>query len=244
MTRPDLARRRVLVTRDAEHSARWAEQLAEHGASPVILPCVHSEPIQEPGTLERLRAALPTAEWLLFTSARAVAPVEHAGVALAANVRLAAVGRSTAEATRRLDVGEPFVARGGTSLALGEELVKLWGDRAPSQHVLVIGAEGGRDDAERELTRAGARVTRIDVYRTVPAPAVEPRRDLALEGIDDILLASPSAVTGLLNQARVAATTRCYTIGPTTSAAAVAAGLVVTGEATTPDLDGLMEAMQ
>jgi uroporphyrinogen-III synthase len=94
------------------------------------------------------------------------------------------------------------------------------------------------------LALAGARVTRVNVYRTLPAPPVSPRRDLEQEGIDDVLLASPSAVTGLLNQARVGTTTRCFTIGPTTSAAAISAGLVVTGESATPDLDGLMEAMQ
>ena len=68
--------------------------------------------------------------------------------------------------------------------------------------------------------------------------------DLAGEGIGDVLLASPSAVQGLLNVASFPAETRIFTLGPTTTAAVVAAGLVVSGEAMRPDLDSLVEAMQ
>lgn len=244
MTTPPLAGRRVLITRATDDAQRWASRLAERGATPEILPCVRSERIDDDTTRERLRAAAQAADWLLFTSVRGVDAVARAGVLLPARLRVAAVGETTAAAARAQFGGEPYVALGGTSLALGTELLALWGGHSRSRRVLVAGAEGGRDDAEQVLAHAGARVTRVNVYRTVAEAPAATLRDLAQEGIDDVLLASPSAVAGLLNQARVGGTTRLFTIGPTTSAAAISAGLAVTGESATPDLDGLMEVMQ
>ena len=243
MTPHPLAGTRVLITRDAEKSAVWAERVAALGMTPIILTCVLSLPRNPEETHRHLDDALRTAQWVLFTSARAVEVVGRAGVALAPDIRIAAVGNATADAVSELSVARPFVARGGTSLALGAELLELWGDAVRGMQVLVVGVEGGREDAERVLVRAGALVTRVDVYRTIPAAPTRPRRDLAREGIDAVLLASPSAVTGLLNQADVGSAS-CYTIGPTTSAAVRAAGLVVAGEAQNPNLEGLLEAMQ
>ena len=248
MNTRSLAGRRVLLTRAAEDSQRWALRLAERGVSPEILPCVRSERIDDDATLDRLRDTAHAADWLLFTSVRGVdaiaRAIARAGVLLPARLRVAAVGEATAAAARAQLGCVPYVPLGGTSLALGTELLALWGGNSRARRVLVAGAEGGRDDAEQVLEHAGARVTRVNVYRTLPTNPATPRRDLAQEGIDDVLLASPSAVAGLLNQARVGGTTRLFTIGPTTSAAAISAGLAVTGESVTPDLDGLMEVMQ
>ena len=162
---------------------------------------------------------------------------------LAPATRVAAVGAATAGAVRSSLGRTPFVPSNATSLALGEELLEQGLVKAPARVVLAA-AEGGRTDAERVLTRGGARVTRVDVYRTVPASPDPARIDLAREHIGDVLLASPSAVQGLLNLASSPAFARIFTIGPTTTAAVVAAGLSVCGEAMHPDLDSLVEAMQ
>jgi len=63
-------------------------------------------------------------------------------------------------------------------------------------------------------------------------------------GADDVLLASPSAVAGFVNQVRLDRTPGIFTIGPSTTEAARAAGLDVTGEASRPGLRGLLEAMR
>jgi uroporphyrinogen-III synthase len=60
--------------------------------------------------------------------------------------------------------------------------------------------------------------------------------------VEAIWLASPSAVTGLLNQAELDPRTRVITIGPTTSAAARDAGIVVGAEARCPTFTGMLEA--
>jgi uroporphyrinogen-III synthase len=97
---------------------------------------------------------------------------------------------------------------------------------------------------ERTLTAAGAHCTRFDVYRTVPSPAAAAKRALSSLGADNVLLASPSAVTGFVQQVVIDVPVRIYTIGPSTTAAARAHGLTVTAEAREPSLEGILEAMQ
>jgi uroporphyrinogen-III synthase len=62
-------------------------------------------------------------------------------------------------------------------------------------------------------------------------------------GADNVLLASPSAVTGFVNQVDIDIPINVFSIGPSTSAAARAQGLAVTAEASLPSLTGILEAM-
>ncbi len=239
-----LAGRRVLVTRALEDSTTWAKRLTALGAVPVILPCIRSEMRDDAETRALLVAALRDAGWLCITSARGAEAVARLAGPLAPAVRVAAVGESTANAVRAVLCSTPFVARGGTSRALGEELLAQLGDTATSTRVVVAGAGGGRTDAEQALERGGVHVTRVDVYRMVPASKSDTPLDLHAEGIGDVLLASPSAVEGFLNQTSRPVKARIFTIGSTTSAAVAAAGLTVSGEAAQPDFESLVEAMQ
>ncbi len=242
-----LTGRRVLITRAADDAARWAARLTVHGAVVDVMPCVRTQRITDAGTRERLLAALHDADCLVLTSARGVDAVAGLpGVtALASAAReTVAVGAATAGAMAdRLGV-IPYVARGGSARALGDELAARWGARSAGRRVVVVGARDGRTDVENALRAAGACVTRVDVYRTIPAPPRQHRRNLAGDGITDVLLASPSAVTGLLNQAVVTNGVRLYAIGATTAAAIAAAALRLTAQSATPDLDGLLEAMR
>lgn len=240
-----LTGRRVLVTRALEDSRTWAERLAALGAEPVLLPCIHSEALDDAATRARLGAALADADWLCVMSPHGAEAVARLAGALPPALRVAVVGEATGVSARASLGRANVVARGGTSRALGEELLRGALAAAPGpQRVVVAGAVGGRTDADDTLADGGAVVTRVDVYRTVPASVAPSRRDLGAERITDVLLASPSAVHGLLNQALVPPTVRVFTIGPTTSAAVRAAGLSVSGEAASPDLDSLVEVMQ
>jgi uroporphyrinogen-III synthase len=78
----------------------------------------------------------------------------------------------------------------------------------------------------------------------VPAPAALRRRALSSLGADNIVLASPTAVTGFVHQVAVDVPAEIYTIGPSTTAAARAHGLAVTAEAREPSLEGVVEVMQ
>src|ERR1019366_2087545 len=193
--------RRILVTRAQEDAERWAEALSRLGAAPVVFPCLVSEPIGDAATAEALRAGMAAATWLVVTSARGAEAVARllAGP-LPEHTRVAAVGPATARAAIEQLGRADLVASASTPEALGAELAALL-RHAPSsaRSVLVAGAAGGRQDAEMELAAAHITTRRVDVYRTTPVPPSARKREFEADGVDDVLLASPSAVTGLVN---------------------------------------------
>lgn len=246
MKRP-LMGRRVLVTRAEEDSAEWANRLLRLGAHPVVLPCLVSQPLTDTGTTAHLRTALADADWLLVTSRRGVQSVaDLMKREFPARIRIAAVGPATARAAAEHWRCVDLVATTPTSEGLATDLAELVETPLTETppHAVVAGAVDGRRDAEVILAARGWRVTFVPVYETLAAPVSDQRFDLCREAVDDILLASPSAVLGLLNRAVLPCTARIITIGPTTTAAARAAGLVVAAEARRPGLEGMLEVMQ
>jgi uroporphyrinogen-III synthase len=237
------AHARVLLTRSEEDCAEWAERLTALGATPVTLPCIHTEIIDTPALRAALATAAAEAAWLVFTSRRGVEAFVALGGRPAAATRIAVVGASTAAAAEHALGRVDLVGRGGTAAALAGTLVGGGALAAQARIVLPL-AENAGDTLERAFTAAGARCARFDVYRTVPAAPAEPKRAMSSLGADNVILASPTAVTGFLHQVVVDVPVAVFTIGPSTSAAARAAGLAVTAEARAPSLEGILEAMQ
>jgi uroporphyrinogen-III synthase len=227
---------KVLLTRSAEDNARGAARLAAEGLEPVVLACIRCETLPEAAAA--LEKELPRCGWLAFTSRRAVeAYSDLAGSALPAGVRVACVGETTASRARLLFGRVDLVSSDGTGRTLGAELAPL----AAGSRVLFPCAEAPRDEPAEALRAAGVEHARVPVYRTAAAPPSEPRLALA---VDAVFLASPSAVRGLVNQAVLPEDARVVCIGPTTRAAAEAAGLRVDAEASARDLDGMIGALR
>lgn len=246
MTAESLVGRRILVTRAQEDAEQWAERLLSLGAVPVVYPCLVAEVLDDAPTAEALRHSLADAHWLVVTSRRgAAAVVELLGGRPAPSIRIAAVGLATARACMELLGRANFISvvttSAGLGTSLGDHLTE--GGASPAVRVVVAGAVDGRGDAEEALAARGVMVTRVSIYRTVPRPVVTRRLDLTSMRIDTVLLASPSALTGLMNSATVPGDARVITIGPTTTAAAIAAGLRVTAEARVPTFDSMIEAL-
>ena len=262
----DLARRRILLTRGEEDCAPWASQLESLGAIPVIFPCIECRDIDTPELRARLAAELPRTRWLVFTSRRGVTALarlrggRRAGVAPGAvldavpdvlpdpvpdslpdAVKVAAVGPATAQAAAAAFGRVDLTGAGGTAASLADSLVPRL---APGDRVLMAVAENAGRTLEETLGSTGHACTRLDVYRTLPVPPLAPKRASSALGADNVLLASPSAVAGFLNQVRLDSAPVIFTIGPSTTAAARAAGLDVAGEAPRPGLRGLLEAMR
>jgi uroporphyrinogen III methyltransferase / synthase len=235
--------KRVLLTRSEDDNAEWASRFAQRGAEPVALPCIHCELISTPDVRARLDAALPSADWLVFTSRRGVEAFVTLVAARHTGPRVAVVGAATAAAARATLGRVDLIGRGGTAAGLAATLVAD-GDLDRHPHVVLALAENAGDVLERALEAGGARCTRCNVYRTVPAAAAARKRPLSTLRVDNVVLASPSAVTGFVNQVDVDVRVDIYTIGPATTAAARNAGLVVAAEAHEPSIEGILEAMQ
>ena len=267
-----LAGRRVLLTREEEDCAAWAAEIEGLGAVPVIFPCIECRDIDTPELRARLARELSRARWVAFTSRRGVAafarlrggsgrdterdpgqgpgpsPGPGAGPdALPDGLRVAAVGPATARAAAaafgRVDLAGAAAEAGGagTAASLADALAPRLG---PCDRVLAVVAENAGRAFEEIIRSAGRACLRLDVYRTRPAPERPCKRAASVLGADTVLLASPSAVTGFVNQVRLDTAPGIFTIGPSTTEAACAAGLEVTAEAPRPGLGGLLEAMR
>jgi uroporphyrinogen-III synthase len=185
---------------------------------------------------------LADAGWLVVTSRRGVEAFEQLrGAKLLPRARIAVVGAATAAAARA-KLGRADVVGRGTGAALGAELAGR-GDVRGANVLIAVAANAG-DALEQALAAAGARCTRIDLYRTIPAPPAAMKRKLSTLAAERIVLASPTAAQGLVHQVDLDVPAAIYTIGPSTTAAARALGLTVTAEAREPSLDAILEAMQ
>lgn len=243
---PRLAGRKLLLTRSADDSAEWAGTLAAEGATPIVFPCVRSEPVGDASLANRLAAAIARADWLVCTSRRGVDRVaELAGTVLPKGLRLAAVGKATARRFRE-HFSRCDLAGQGTAIALGTELAAVLAarpdPRSGGRFVLALATNAGPDLAAA-LRASGASVERFDVYRTVPAGPLDPRRPLSGLGCDTVIFASPTAVQGFANQVDVDRTGQFVTIGPSTSVAVSAQGWAVSVEAREPSLSGIIASM-
>jgi uroporphyrinogen-III synthase len=236
-----LTGKRILVTRSSDDCAEWAEQVTRYDAKAVVLPCIETEIIDTPKLREQLASAVPQTDWLVFTSRRGVEAFATLHASPIGDARVAAVGPVTGEAARQRLGRIDLVGRGGTATLLAATMLKA-GVLAGRPRLLLALAENADERLETALKDA-ARCTRLDLYRTIPAPGSGVKRAMSTLGADNVLLASPSAVIGFMNQVDIDIPINIFTIGPSTSAATRARGLVVTAEAANPSLPGMLEAM-
>jgi uroporphyrinogen-III synthase/uroporphyrinogen III methyltransferase/synthase len=231
-----LDRRTVVVTRARGGEDALSARLRELGAEVRELPSVAFAPPDDPGPLDAALGELARFDWVVFASATAVErtvarlrAVGRAPSALAA-LRLAAVGPATAERLAR-EVREPDLVPAD---ATGERMAAALAARVRGKRVLVPRPAEGRPELVEGLAAAGAEVTAVVAYRTLPAPpeAVLPLAAWIEAGeVDAVAFASPSAVkavaAGLGDRARLLGRVPLAAIGPTTAAALREAGLEV-----------------
>ena len=207
---------RVVLTRAQETSAELATALRNEGFDVAECPLIRIEPI------DGSAIDLAGYDWLVLTSR---AGVERLFARLHGPLPpVAVVGPGTAAALREQGVEPAVVARRSTQEGLVAELP------SPPGRVLFAGAEDARDVLVSQL---GADF--VPLYRTVE---LRPER---FPDADLVVLASASAARAL---AELRSDLPCVSIGPVTSDEARAAGLTVVAEATTHDLDGLVEAVK
>jgi uroporphyrinogen III methyltransferase/synthase len=245
--------RRVVVTRASAQAAGLHAALSGLGADVLELPALRVQPL-DPAPLREALAKLGDYQWIIFTSQNAVSLAwealrasGHDARALAGR-RIACVGRSTSDALLARGIAadvvpERFVAEGVLE-ALGNR-----GDVRGSR-VLYLAAEGARDVLPAGLGAMGCTVDVVRVYRTVTDEADDRaealRTALADGSVDAVTFASASAVRGFVDAvgSELAGRARAVSIGPVTSDAIRAAGLVVAREAEQASIPALAQAVR
>jgi uroporphyrinogen-III synthase len=206
---------RVVVTRPVERAGELVARLQSLGLETEACPLIAIEPSGPP------EVQLSGYDWVVVTS-------RTAAEQLAARARgpwpaVAAIGPGTADALRGRGIATTLVAAHSTQEGLLSELPR------PAGRVLFAGAEGARELLVEEV---GAEF--VPLYRTTELrPARFPPADL-------VVLASASAARAYAALGTGAA---AVSIGPETSAAARRGGVIVTAEAETHDLEGLVAAV-
>lgn len=245
--------KQIGILRAAEQAEPTIARALELGAQPVSLPAIQILPPDDFAAVDDALSRLDTFDWLIFTSTNGVAGLldrlwETGGDARRlANVRLAAIGPSTAEALERYHLRADVVPDAYRAEALAEALKP----HVAGKRVLWARASRGRDVLPEVLTAAGATVEQTVVYQNLDVDAFPDSEASLLERgeLDWIGLSSPSIARNLdrllSEQARshLGTKTRLASISPVTTAAAKEAGLPIAAEATEYTWEGIFQAI-
>ncbi|MGI4758885.1 MAG: uroporphyrinogen-III synthase [Janthinobacterium lividum] len=213
---------RVLVTRAPHQASALGDALVAYGLRVASVATITlAPPTDDYATLERELTRLDEYDWLLFTSANAVAVfaerLEDEGVPLSCGI--ASIGAATSKALR--DAGFPVRLQAPTAVA--ESLAKALLPHAKGSKMLLVRAETGRDVLIEELTEAGAEVTLAPAYQTVIPPESVDRLRRELPTVDAVTFTSSSSVDNFFalmeaSDLTLPPTLVLASIGPVTSA--------------------------
>jgi len=230
-----LAGRRIVVTRPEAQARPLADVLERLGARAAVVPLVEIAPPADPGPLDAALASLPSYDWVVFTSANAVAALRDRAQA-AGLVRVAVVGPATAAAARAAGLEPSFLPERFAAEEIAAGLEPLHGLR-----VLLPQADLADPGLATELRARRAHVDAVVAYRTVEL-ARSPAELAELRAADAVVLASSSAARSLAAQGGPGdALVAC--IGPRTAEEAREVGFSVGLVADESTADGLVRAL-
>lgn len=240
MTEP-LAGRRVLVTRPLDGAESLIDRLEALGATPILAPTMVTVPAEPIGPLGDALQELSTFDWLVLTSPTAVSY----WLQLAGGLdwpKVATVGEATAQGLRAAGREVAFVASRATGADLAVELLA----HGATGRFLLPRSDRALPVLPDRLRAAGADVVQVDLYRTLPRRWTAAERAAVAAGVDLVLLMSPSAVQGLVEQGMDAAwleRVRLVAIGPTTAEAAVRLLGRIDAVGEPPCVEGMLAAL-
>ena len=266
-------RPRVLVTRSPRQASALADRLRDLGAEPILIPTIETVEPTSFATLDEALCQLHTFHWLIFTSANAVEAFDHRfrvlkGTGFSPYVlaqqdggasapegkgwpQIAAIGPSTAQALKAIDLTPSLVPPQAVAESLTEALLPEahQPDNSPTRFLLVR-AEEAREHLPETLRAAGAEVTVVPAYRTViPKGAAERIRELlATEELDAITFTSSSTARNLFALLEAAGcklpeSAIRASIGPITSATLTELGYPAHVEAPQATVQSLAETL-
>jgi uroporphyrinogen-III synthase len=246
-----LAGQRILVTREEEQDGDLSRAIAALGGIPVRCPLVRTEPPKDPTPLRRAASEASRYRWILFASARAVdafARARGADGPLPTSTRLAAVGPGTARRATECFGRVDLIAEESTGAGLAAALASI--EDLKGKRVLLPRAEEGGRELSEALRAAGASVDERIAYRTLAVPGA-PREildELRAGTICAVTFASASAARAFAERMGIevlgngARRIRVVSMGPTTTKALRALGIVPDAEAFGASMSALAEA--
>jgi uroporphyrinogen III methyltransferase/synthase len=241
--------RRILVARSRAQPSRISAALRARGAEVYDFPRLRSEHTVPSLAVDRAIDALSGYDWLLFTSP---AGVQHFWTALSvrgidarglAGVRVAALGKATADALSNRGVTADLGARTFDSAAVADRLGEMGGVEGLR---ILFPREGHILSAITDrLVEDGAIIDEVEIFR------VSPDHDRAgadaLLDVEVIVLPSSTSARAFAGaRAEIGATAltaRVVAIGPATAETALACGLPVHAVAGVHTVRGVVDVV-
>jgi len=152
----------------------------------------------DPAPLRAALQAIRTFHWIVFASRNAVTAVLEQLPTPPAALKVAAVGKATAQVLRQRGWPVALVPDEGNAAALVAAFAAR-GPEATAARILYPASSRALPTIAAGLRQLGAEVTQVEAYRTGSAPLdVAACRDwIAREGVAAVTFASPSAVSEL-----------------------------------------------
>lgn len=215
-----LTGRRIVVTRPRQASQELCGALRTLGADVVFAPLIQLALTNASGhgVFDRLGAF----DWLVFGSRHGVRGFRRAletrqfDLRRLPGTRIAAIGPVVARELEAWGVHVDLLPQRARAEGLVQSLLA---SEAPPRRVLFPCGTLAVDDLSAALGAAGITVERVPVYETRRLPLDPRARAVISEGVDAILLASPSAATALGDSNVDPGHAAIICIGPTTAAA-------------------------
>jgi uroporphyrinogen III methyltransferase/synthase len=248
--------RRVVVTRTREQASEVSRQLRDRGAEVLEIPTIRIAPPDDPRGLMDAILGLNSYEWIVFTSPNGVTSFfdiffkAFDDLRDLGGCRIAAVGPATAARLKELHLKvdlmpEEYISGRIAAAFKAEQSVE-------NVSILLLRAQVANPDLPRDLTALGAIVDDIACYKTVaetedPTGAAE---RLESEGADWITFTSASTVENFHARFDLPALLRKFpairlaSIGPETTKAIKALGLLPAVEANPHNIEGLIGALE
>jgi uroporphyrinogen-III synthase len=242
------AQQAVVVTRDETADGPLSRELKDLGLTVLVWPAV-SVTRADPGALRAALAAAGSFDWMVFASRHAVAAVLTALPEAPEGIKVAAVGRATAQVLRQRGWPVDLVPEEASAAALVQAFAGRPELTRSGPRMLYPASSRALPTLAAGLRQLGAEVLQVEAYRTESAPLdVALCRDwIAREAVGAVTFTSPSAVDelaralGAADFTHLLSTAASVAIGRTTARAlsarghnaVVAASATLAGVATT-----------
>ncbi len=245
------------------------ELLVERGASVLEVPAIEIVAPPDTAPLDEALGALEWYDWVVLTSANAVRAVlgrlavlglarrlgargpgsparTSPGSSARTRPKVASVGPATTAALRSSFPEDRVALEPGLDFRAAALVEAFAREGVAGARVLVPASTRARDELAQGLRGLGADVDVVAAYATVEPPGLaEAVRESFGAGFDLALFTSPSAVEAFANAAGERARGLAVAvIGPTTEAAARAAGMDVRAVASPSTVEGLVAAAE
>jgi uroporphyrinogen-III synthase len=213
----------VVVTRAEAPEGPLTSQLRDFGLKVLLWPAVSVAPARG-DSLEQHLAHIEDFQWIIFASRHAVAAVLRVRSRLPESVRVAAIGRATAQVLRHRGLAVHLVPPEANAAAL---VGAFAAEQCTGARILYPASSRALPTIATGLSQLGAQVIQVEAYRTEAAPlnAQECRAWIDRDAIGVVTFASPSAVIELERAlgephfARLLSQASAVVIGPTTARA-------------------------